>query len=747
MFVISLMSSLVFASTSVVSPTSPECKGLPDPMAARALANDNRVAAGTLKDGVLTVRLVARPTAWHPEGAKACGIRVHAFAEEGKQAQIPGPLLRVRVGTEVRVTVRNELGLPLKLRGLFERKPQTLGLPADRQLIESSGIELAAGESREIRFRATVPGNFYYWGRTPFDTIAAFPFRVPGLPVPLFSPFEDSQLGGALIVDPEGGSPPDRVLVITHWAKPGTPVEEAGLRQINALNGLSWPHTERFNATVGDTLRWRVLNVGTAPHTMHLHGFYFRVLSQGGLSAFDSIFARPQQQSVVSEFMAPNRTMTMEWVPERPGNWLFHCHFIAHMRPAQRIARVFDPEPATAVNGHDSHQEGHEMAGLVMGVAVKSSGPAERTGLPVPKRQLRLFASERPRVFGEEPGYGFVLQEGQNAPARDSIRIPGTPIVLTKGEPVQITVFNRLRFPLAVHWHGIELESYYDGVPDFSGAARRLAPAMASGDSFVVRMTPPRAGTFFYHIHSEQADELNSGLYGALIVLDPAQKSAASGERTFVLSAGGRRPRPNQVIFVNGTTKPDAIEMKVGDTQRWRFISIPANGQFDVRVTGGTTAPVWRQVARDGADLPAQQLVETAAQTRIPVGIAMDFEFTARTTGDYVLEVDLPAGPEAVAGFATRVPIRVVAGSEPGQDQAEQRKTLERALALLNDESKWRGSQDVSDLLWALFCAVDSDTQNEACADSEHIPPTGPANPVLLEQAREIVRRALARSR
>jgi manganese oxidase len=517
-----------------------------------------------------------------------------------------------------------------------------------------------------------VPGNFYYWGVTPFDTIAAFPLRPPGAPLPVVSPFEDSQLVGALIVDPERGSPPDRVLVISHWVRPGIPAEETLRRQINAVNGLSWPHTEQFSATVGDTLRWHVINVGTAPHTMHLHGFYFRLLSQGGL-AFDSIFARSQERSVVSEFLPPTRTITMEWVPERPGNWLFHCHWIAHMGPAQRIARVFDTKPATSA--HENH-EGHEMAGLVMGVAVKSSGAPPRTAASAPKRELRLFASERPRVFGEEPGFGFVLQEGQNPPARDSIRIPGTPIVLTKGEPAQITVFNRLRFPLGVHWHGIEIESYYDGVPGFSGAARRLAPAVAPGDSFVVHMTPPRAGTFFYHIHSEQAEELNSGLYGALIVLDPAQKSAPSGDRTFVLSARAAGPlKPNQVIFVNGTTKPDAIEMKVGETQRWRFISIPANGQFDVRVTGGITPQVWRQVARDGADLPAQQIIESRAQTRIGVGIAMDFEFTPRAPGDYALQVDLPLGPDGVGGFATKVPIRVVSAAESNRLEKDQSAT------------------------------------------------------------------------
>jgi FtsP/CotA-like multicopper oxidase with cupredoxin domain len=115
---------------------------------------------------------------------------VHAFAEEGKPAQIPGPLLRVRVGTEVRVMIRNELGQNLKIRGFFERKPGAQGVPLDRQVIEGNAIDIAVGESREIRFRATVPGNFFYWGITPIDTLAAYPFRQPGAPMPMFSPLD-----------------------------------------------------------------------------------------------------------------------------------------------------------------------------------------------------------------------------------------------------------------------------------------------------------------------------------------------------------------------------------------------------------------------------------------------------------------------------------------------------------------------------------------------------------------------------
>ena len=51
------------------------------PSAERAVANDNRRAAGTLRDGVLTVHLEVRDVDWRPDGDEAPGIVVRAFAE------------------------------------------------------------------------------------------------------------------------------------------------------------------------------------------------------------------------------------------------------------------------------------------------------------------------------------------------------------------------------------------------------------------------------------------------------------------------------------------------------------------------------------------------------------------------------------------------------------------------------------------------------------------------------------------
>jgi len=621
--------------------------------APRAVANDNRVAAGTRMGGVLTVRLVARQAAWHPDGSRGCGLRVNAFAEEGKPARVPGPLIRVPVGTEVRVILRNALDEAVRIRGLLERRPEWLALTSGQAQVamDSTAIEIATGTTREIRFRANVPGNFYYWGiRSAADTM-----RATGRLRPDLATNDDGQLVGALIIDPDGGSTRDRVFVLTHTRAAGAPSIEdpARAREVNAVNGLSWPHSERVSATVGDTLRWRVLNPAATSHTMHLHGFYYRIISRGFVSAYDSVLPPSRQETVVSEFMTPNRTMTIEWVPEKPGNWLFHCHFLIHMSAAQRVDRVFGRATAAPNAAHGDHG-GDAMAGPIVGVTVRPARGRPAPAASAPRRALRLFANERPRVFGERPGLGFVLQSGETPPAADSIRIPGTPLILTRGDPTQITVFNRLRVGLGVHWHGIELESYFDGVPGVSGTPGRLMRAIPPGDSFEVHMTPPRAGTFIYHVHSERFDELNSGLYGPLVVLEPGRSWNPETDHLFVMSNGGPGDSFN-TIFVNGSATPAASEMRRGVPNRLRFISIPANGEFVVRLLDASNSELtWRQVARDGADLPVEAIRLTPARTRVDVGITKDFELTPDQPGELVLEVD-----HRRPGHPTRLTIRV----------------------------------------------------------------------------------------
>ena len=65
---------------------------------------------------------------------------------------------------------------------------------------------------------------------------------------------------------------------------------------------------------------------------------------------------------------------------------------------------------------------------------------------------------------GTEPSFGFLVSGDGIASVPDRVSTPGPALVLRRNEPVEITVVNHLGESTAVHWHGMELESIYDGV-------------------------------------------------------------------------------------------------------------------------------------------------------------------------------------------------------------------------------------------------------------------------------------------
>ena len=628
--------SVVVAMFGATTDTRPieRCASQGAPARAMPLAspNDNRVAAGRTRDGTLRVELVARAVSWKPDGPEGCALSVHAFAEEGKTPQIPGPLLRVRAGTEVLARVRNSLDAAIWVRGLQDR-------PAPGM----DSTEIAPGATHEFRFRATAPGAWYYWAGAAGRTSAQFPMST-----------EDGQLLGALIVDPADGPSHHRVFVMTRWTPRGLP--GGADYQLNAINGRSWPHTERLSYTVGDSIRWHVVNASDDLHMMHLHGFYFRVDERGDV-AHDSALARARKSIVVTTATRRGEWISITWSPERSGNWLFHCHFVAHMSPEQRLSRASAHDTAHA----DADPATHDMAGLILGISVRSRrGERSRTApttSPGLERRMRLFADERPRVHGDRPGYGFVLQEGAHAPAPDSIAVPGTPIVLTQGEPVAIAVHNRTTSSFSVHWHGIELESYFDGVAGWSGAGRHVAPAIAPRDSFVARFTPPRAGTFMYHVHNETGEELASGMYGPLLVLPAGAPFEPERERVVVIASGGPGVDPPRAV--NGKTSPDTVTLVAGRTYRMRFIDITANEATLLELRGPGDAPTWRQRAADGWDLPEGQQLPQPARTITASGVTRDFELSLTVPGSYTLSLTPVIGGRPLASPALIVPVRV----------------------------------------------------------------------------------------
>jgi FtsP/CotA-like multicopper oxidase with cupredoxin domain len=564
--------------------------------------NSNRHPAGRLRHDTLRVALEVRMATWAPEGERGARVSAAAFGEQGKTPLIPGPLLRVPTGTVLDATVRNSLpDSTITVHGLGPHPAPA----ADSLVIEPGGLA-------RVRFAAGAPGTYLYYaeaGRQ--DTLV-----------------EREQLAGAFVVDSAGPRPDDRIFVINIW---GEPVDSTGYRNALAINGRSFPFDERVTTRVGDTLRWRWINASQRNHPMHLHGFYFRVDAKG-----DSIYRPAARRVGVTENLPPRSTMSITWSPDRPGNWLFHCHLMFHALADARLSPL-SPDPH---HEHDGDMARH-MAGLVLGIEARP-GRGWREPARANVRALRLFVQEGRARMRAPRALGFVLQRGPEPPPPDSVEIPAGVLVLTRGEPTDITVINRLAEPAAVHWHGLELESWSDGVAGWSGSGHRTAPAIQPGDSFTARLTLRRAGTFIYHTHLNDLEQLTSGLYGAIVVLEPGRRFDPATDHVWVAGWDGPRNPPH--IIVNGDSTPPPLELVSRVTHRLRFVNIGMAVRLRFALAADSGLVTWRPVAKDGADLPPAQAAPGPAALFLAVGETADAEFQPPGPGTYRLTATAPNG-------------------------------------------------------------------------------------------------------
>ena len=101
-------------------------------------------------------------------------------------------------------------------------------------------VHLPRGATRELWFRLNTPGTYFYWGALAGS---GFEDRL----------WYDSQLNGAIVVDPPGGPTRPSVRhqrVVSPLSENDRPFESASL-----INGKAWPHTERLTLALGDSAR------------------------------------------------------------------------------------------------------------------------------------------------------------------------------------------------------------------------------------------------------------------------------------------------------------------------------------------------------------------------------------------------------------------------------------------------------------------------------------------------------------
>lgn len=232
------------------------------------------------------------------------------YQGRGYNGQIPGPVIEVDAGDRVVITLTNE---STEAHSIHTHVVEF----ADSS--DGTGPSLVApGETRTYTWDAVYAGTYPYHDHGDESegvTLGLFGALVVHAPdeapanehVVVLSDFDQTlykQLPG--VADPVTGEFPEE----------GT--YRGGHQYMHTINGKGYEDAvPPFTGKVGELSRWRVVSIGDAFHTWHIHGH--RWLDPGTGVLTDNIQLGPGMYS------------TFEFREDNPGEWLVHCHVPEHM--------------------------------------------------------------------------------------------------------------------------------------------------------------------------------------------------------------------------------------------------------------------------------------------------------------------------------------------------------------------------------------------------------------------------------
>jgi FtsP/CotA-like multicopper oxidase with cupredoxin domain len=213
---------------------------------------------------------------------------------------------------------------------------------------------------------------------------------------------------------------------------------------------------------------------------------------------------------------------------------------------------------------------------------------------------------------------------------------PGPTIEVVEGDRVRIFVTNKLPEHTSMHWHGQILPSGMDGVTGLS------QPGIAPGKTFVYEFVAKHAGTFMYHPHADEMNQMAMGMMGFWVThpKDPRQHAV---DRDFVLllssydiDPGSYTPRTNTMTEFNlwafnsrvfpgidpmVVRKDERVRIRVGNLTMTNHPIHLHGHRFEVTGTDGGWVPPtarWPEVTTD-----------------VAVGQMRAIEFVADNPGDW----------------------------------------------------------------------------------------------------------------
>lgn len=186
-------------------------------------------------------------------------------------------------------------------------------------------------------------------------------------------------------------------------------------------------------------------------------------------------------------------------------------------------------------------------------------------------------------------------------------QVPGPVLRASKGDTLVVRVTNKLSEPTVVHWHGIRLPAQMDGTEE-------VQKPIAAGETFEYKFQVPDAGTFWYHSHHNETNQVERGMYGAIVIEDKTDP-VFDEERVLVfddmkLTGDYQFTKPTWFLqrwderhagregnmhLINGKEQP-MFEIAAGQTERWRIVNA-SNARY-IRLSLGGNA--FKLIGTDG---------------------------------------------------------------------------------------------------------------------------------------------------
>ncbi|MFV1884984.1 MAG: multicopper oxidase domain-containing protein [Balneola sp.] len=263
--------------------------------------------------------------------------------------------------------------------------------------------------------------------------------------------------------------------------------------------------------------------------------------------------------------------------------------------------------------------------------------------------------------------------------------IPGPTLRFKEGKHAVIKVTNNMNVETSMHWHGLLLPNYMDGI------AYLTSPPIKPGTSFTFDFPLIHSGTYWYHSHTGLQEQ--RGIYGSIII-EPEEQTLDYDHDLILMVSDWTNDNPNHVMknlrrhnewygvkigsapslfksiqkgtlksqlklwslkmpgmhisdipydafFINGKEEIEYSEFKPGEKVRVRVINAGASTYFWLNIGGGHL----NIVSADGMD------VQPTHTSKVLIGNAETYDFIVEIQEGKSLEFRATA--QDVTGYAS----------------------------------------------------------------------------------------------